>query len=76
MHKKDFQTFARMIRTQKHRANILTPEESKNEDAIVTARIVQIGVFMYELCEIFKADNPNFDEKKFIKACTIDTESK
>jgi len=71
MNKKDYVTFARMIRTQKHRANILTPTESENEKIIVPCRIVQIGVIMHELIDIFGADNPRFDFAKFIKACEI-----
>lgn len=76
MSKKDFVTFARMIRTMKHQVKLMTPEESKYELLIMGTRLNLIDKFERELCDIFAADNSQFNPAKFIQACEIDTESK
>lgn len=76
MNKKDFVTFARMIRTQRHKALLLTPTESEHEKQIVKARRDQIDSIVNSLCDIFAADNSQFNPAKFIQACEIDTESR
>jgi uncharacterized protein YqgQ len=76
MNKKDFVTFARMIRTMKHQAKLMTPEESKYEIVILGTRLNMIDSIVNELCEIFQNDNSQFNRAKFIQACEIDTESK
>jgi hypothetical protein len=76
MNKKDFVTFARMIRTMKHQAKIMTPEESKYELVIMGTRLNLISKFERELCDIFQDANNNFNKAKFLAACEIDTESR
>lgn len=72
MSKKDFVTFARMIRSQRHKALLLTPTESEHEIIIVQARKAQIDSFVAELCDIFADANPNFNKAKFLQACEIE----
>lgn len=83
MSKKDFVTFARMIRAQRHKAqNEKTVTVYKGQENIfvnqieINAKMSQIDSFVSELCDIFAADNAQFNPAKFIQACEIDTESK
>ena len=72
MSKKDFVTFARMIRTMRHKALLLTPEESIHETVVIYARNKMIDSFVSELCDIFADANPNFNKAKFLQACEIE----
>ena len=76
MHKKVYVDFARMIRSQRHKAVLLTPEESVQAEVIVQARNKVIDSIAEGLADIFGNDNANFHRGKFMQACEIDTESK
>ena len=75
MHKKVYNDFARLIRSQKHKVTLLTPEESKYAYVVQDAKNKQIDSILESLVTLFQSDNPQFNAEKFIKACTIDTES-
>ena len=76
MHKKDYVTFARMIRTQRHQTKLLTPTESENESVVINAKNIVIDDIVKNLADMFAADNPQFNRQKFMQACEIDTASK
>lgn len=74
MTKKDFVTFARMIRTQRHRViHTNNTTLTGNADEHLQEQLTTIA---NELCEIFQNDNPQFNRAKFLQACEIDTGSK
>lgn len=72
MTKKDFVTFARMIRTQRHRIvhtnNTVTTGNCDRELQ------EQLNTLVDELCNIFQQDNGQFNKARFVAACEIDTE--
>lgn len=76
INKKLYVDFARMIRTQRHKALLLTPADSQFEAVLLHDRNRTIESFVNGLCEILAADNPQFNKSKFVAACEIDTESK
>ena len=73
MSKKDFVTFARMIRAQKHAINhpLLTPSQSEHESIIKDTSTRLLDTFVNELCDIFQNDNSQFNKAKFLQACEI-----
>ena len=71
MSKKDFVTFARMIRAQRHHAKLLTPDESRNDWIVLSAKNRVIDSIVAELCNIFQQDNAQFNREKFLQACEI-----
>ena len=78
MTKKDYVTFARMIRTQRqrimHTNNIVqVGSQALNADEALHAQLDSIAE---GLADIFGNDNANFHRGKFMQACEIDTESK
>lgn len=79
MSKKDFVTFTRMIRAQRQKAIYQTDSDLSSLELNLTIRQVkqaQIDSIVSELCDIFAADNAQFNRAKFIQACEIDTASK
>ena len=73
MHKKVYNDFARMIRSQRHKA--LLPYTAENQKIIVKAKCEQIDSILESLVTLFQQDNSQFNTEKFIKACEINVES-
>lgn len=76
MSKHDYVTLAQMIKTQRHKALLVTPEQSENADLVVSTRNQVIDNMILGLCDVLQSDNPRFDKFRFMQACEIDTESK
>ena len=82
MHKKDYVTFARMIRTQKHRILVHSDKLSiLDENYLSRAEFLKgsydaVERLSHDMADIFGNDNANFHRGKFMQACEIDTESK
>lgn len=72
MHKKDFVTFARMIKTQRHKiAQARIEKIDASIPVFCNGADKAIDIIVDELVQIFKSDNDKFDADKFYKACTI-----
>ena len=63
MTKKDYIALARLIKAHST-YNVRTL--ASGQDCSYTS--IHVEPFLMELCDILKADNPNFDEAKFRKA--------
>lgn len=67
MNKKDYVSFARMIRTQRHKVIVNHPKSNP----ISEAQLLQIELLIHAMVELFQSDDPKFNAEKFIKACQI-----
>ena len=77
MSKKDFVTFARMIRAQRHEIkHKMSVAQSDGERLFLTGCAKMVSIIIDEMCAIFASSNDKFDADKFVQACEIDTESK
>jgi len=75
MTKKDYTTFVRMIRSQRHELENNRLLNTPAYEGKLIGHKCQIDVFVSELVTIFANDNPKFEAERFISACEIDTES-
>jgi hypothetical protein len=58
MTKKDYILLANIIKSNSSLANVRN----------TTKHVIKYGEFMFDLCEMLKNDNPNFNEIKFREA--------
>lgn len=75
MTKRDYVTFARMIRTRRH----VIKEASKSDmdiidENITDAHTLELDCIVYELANIFESENPQFNREKFVAACQLPKE--
>lgn len=75
MHKKDYNNFARMIRSQRHQIIKARLSTTDDEKPFMDGAEKQLSIIIDELVTIFKADNDKFDADKFYSACEIEKES-
>lgn len=84
MHKKVYVDFARMIRSQRHKAaqiyhnlqSQIHEDNYLNDVSYVNGIFDSISDTVEKLAVMFAQDNSQFNAEKFMKACEIDTESK
>ena len=76
MHKKVYNDFARMIRSQRHEIKYkMDTAQSEGEKLFLTGCAKMVCIMIDELVTMFQSDNPQFNPDKFIKACEINVES-
>lgn len=71
MNKKVYVDFARMIRSQRHKA-VLASQDKTLMEGYAIGLDTQITRFTESLCELFQNDNPKFNADKFMQACKLD----
>ena len=74
IHKKIYNDFARMIRSQRHGIKHIAESMPSVPREFLNGRRIQTMIIVDSLIELFVQDNPQFNADKFIKACEI-TES-